>query len=102
MTAVEMGAKVAANIKQGKKNYVAKGAAIALGTDLAIRTISSGYAIKKLGKDTFINSTKATINTIGKGKYAALVAAGLAVTAAIGAGIGKLIENHKSKNEQAQ
>ena len=89
-----------------KKNYAAKGAAIALGAEVACRGLGAAIAIKNVGKDQFCAAFKDTVNSMGKGKYAAILVGGLAVTAAVGAGIGKLVEHCKAKKaekaEQAQ
>ena len=82
-----------------KTNYVAKGAAIALGADLATRGVALGVGLKMVGKEGLKESFKSLLSEVGKGKTAALAAASLALSVGIGAGIGKLVENAKAKKE---
>ena len=88
------------SMEVNKPNYVARGAAIGLGVDVATRALAAGVGIKTLGKDAYVSTLKTCINAQGKGKFAAIVAATLALSTAIGAGIGKLVENAKAKKAE--
>ena len=85
-----------ANVSQPKKNYVKKGALIGIGVQAGYTAIKTGVGIKALGKDTYVS----VINSMGKGKYAALLAGSIALSGLIGAGIGKIVEVCKNKKAQ--
>ena len=87
------------NVPSRKVDYAKKGAKIALGVDLATRAVAVGAGIKLLGKEEYFSALKGIVSKFGKGKTAALVAGSLALTALIGAGIGKIVEKVKAKNE---
>ena len=95
-----MSLSVSNNVNVNKPNYVAKGAAIALGADIVSRALGVGIGIKTFGKDIFVSNAKNLVEVMGKGKVAALVASGTALRVAIGAGIGKLVENAKAKKAE--
>ena len=86
--------------QQKKMSPVKKGALIGFGADLAARGIAVGLGIKAAGKDAFVHSLKDGVNTLGKGKTAAIIATSLALSTAIGAGIGKIVENFQNKKAQ--
>lgn len=86
-------------VQQPKKmSPVKKGALIGAGLKVATETIGTGVLLKKLGKDTFVKETKMTFGSMGK--YAGMVALGLALWTAVGAGIGKIVENSQNKKAQ--
>ena len=88
---------------QKKQNYAKKGAIIATGVSAVSTAAHFGLSLKALGKDEFVKAMKTGIEDMGgKGKYAALVAAGLAFNALIGAGIGKLVEKFKAKKQDSE
>ena len=84
------------NVQQNKKmSPVKKGALIAGGLKVATETIGTGILLKKWGKDTFVKEAKSMCGSMGK--YASLIALGLALWTAVGAGIGKIVEVSKNK-----
>ena len=89
----------AVNVSQPKKNYVARGALIGAGFEVASRIGINACLIKNQGYDTFVKN----IDKIGKGKYAAICALGVAAMAGFGALVGKIVEackNKKAENTQ--
>ena len=86
-------------VQQPKKmSPVKKGALIAGGIASGLQAFSVGMAIKLGGRDEFVKTISKYYG--GKGKYAAACAVGIAVYAAIGAGIGKIVEICKNKKAQ--
>ena len=75
-----------------RADYARKGARIALGVDLATRAAAGVAGVAMLGKDGFATALKTFVQKVGRGKTAALVAGSLALSALIGAGIGKIVE----------
>ncbi len=82
-----------------KTNYTAKGAKIGFGMDIASKVLGVGALVGLFGKKAVAESFKGLVEGLGKSKVAMMLAGGIAVSTAIGAGIGKLVGNHKAKKE---
>ena len=103
---------IKAKVGQKESDPVKKGAAIGAGVQIAadVASIASaGYLCKKLVGGTFkenvIKGLKDAAELYGKNgkyKYMAVAALGVGVSAAIGAGIGKLVKNHQEKKAAEQ
>ncbi len=84
-----------------------KGALIGAKTQAAVDVAAvglGGLALSKMTGTTFKQGLKAINNDMvklagSKGKLGALAAAGIACSALIGAGIGKLVKNHQEKKQ---
>lgn len=87
------------NVQQNKKmSPVKKGALIAGGIASGLQAFGLSMAIKLNGKDEFVKAISEDFG--GKGKCVATYALGIAVYAALGAGIGKIVEICKNKKAQ--
>ena len=100
------------NAYDNKMSPVTKGALIGAGADALLAgslLVHGAKTYSSASGDTFINSAKKVLNTTsdfvgGKGKYALITVAEMALCALIGAGIGKLVKNHQEKvaNKEAE